>query len=432
MLAAAAALLVLLGACSGGDADPEDPDSADDAGTDGAADGGGDDQVGTDDQSVAAVVVDDIAADGSALLPCVGVAGQGTVEVAYLQIGDPARVGPLADAFRAALADYNERCGGVAGGRLRVSVGYADGPDGCSGPVLDALVVVTDAADSATVDCLAAADRAVWHESGVAPDSADGPLVGTDAPPAVRADAAVTAAVAEGVIGSLPVVVVHDGSGRAIGAVEGGVLPALDAAGVEVLDTLEAPCGGTPLGRDLDGVLAVTVLPAACLADLTAEVAGDVRWLVIEDRLSLAPDDAVQFDAAAFDTASAYEFASTPEQGLPRDRAPVARDRACVQWLDGFTGNETVHPSAAFTAHARLCATLAGLVASLHQAGDDPDAATVVASVADIGEIVLAQGQPAEPGDGPWLAPRRVMTLEWNADCACWTHVGGPTTVPGS
>ena len=432
VMAIAMAIAVALAACSGDDADPEGSAPIEDTGTDTAADGGAPDVLETGDAAAATVLVDDVAADGDALLPCVGVGGEGTVDVAYLQIGDPERVGPLADAFRGALADYNERCGGVAGGLLQVSVGFAAGADGCSGPVLDALVVVTDAADDATVDCLSSGDRAVWHEAGVGPDSADGPLAGTDAPPAQRADAAVTAAIAEQVIGDRQVVVVHDGSARAVGAVDDGVLPALDAAGIEPFDTLVAPCSGSPLGRPVGDVFLIALLPAACLADLTAEVDSDVRWLVIEDRLSLAPDPDLTFVPDVFDSALAYEFASTPVQGLPRDRSPVARDRACVRWLDGFTGNETVHPSAAFSAHARLCGTLAGLVASLHAAGNEPQADGVVAAIADIGEVVLAQGQPAVPGSEPWLAPRQVMTLEWNADCGCWTHVGGPETVPAA
>ncbi len=434
MMAAAFGLALLVSACSGDDgaADSDSPDAADDAGGDAGTDGSGDGGVEAGDGAAATVLVDDVAADGAALLPCVGVAGQGTVDVAYLQVADPARVGPLADAFRGALADYNARCGGVAGGQLRVSVGYADGADGCSGAILDALVVVTDAADSATVECLSGAGRVVWHEDGASPDSAAGPVVGTEAPPGERAAASITAAVTEGVIGERPVVVVHDGSGRALEAVDSGVLPALQAVGIEPLDSLVAPCGGDSLGRDLSAVFVVTVLPAACLADLTTEVGPDVRWLVLEDRLSLAPDPELTFDPDAFDTALAYEFTSTPVLGLTRDRSPVARDRACVAWLDGFTGNETVHPSAAFSAHARLCATVAGLVAALHDAGEQPDAQAVAASVADVDGVVLPQGQPQASNGQPWLAPRQVMTLEWNADCACWTHVGGPRSVAGA
>lgn len=416
---------LVLGACSGDDATPED--ATDDAQPDDVV-------IGGDDLDAPALVLSDVAADGDALFPCVGEPGPGTLRLVYVQQLPVDHVGPLADAFRAAVGDYQRRCGGVAAGALEVEVGYAasaPGGDVCAlEPVDGATVVVTDAADDETADCLAAADRLLWHEGGASDPSV---AAGTDAPPAVRAANAVAAAIAEGVVGERSVVVLHDGSTRLARAVDTGVLPTLDAASVDV-DITQAACDGAGSTPDLDGAFVIALVPADCLATLTASAAGlgaDVRWLVIEDALSLAPLDEVQPDAAAFDTALAYEFAPTVVTGLPRDRAPVARDQACVAFLDSFTGHQTEFPGAAFTAHARLCSTIGGVIAALHAAGDDPTPATILGAVSEVAPpLVLSQGQRRGASPDPWLAPAVFTTVEWNADCACWTYVRGPDLAP--
>ena len=203
------------------------------------------------------------------------------------------------------------------------------------------------------------------------------------------------------------------------------IVPSGDVDSAVVVD-----CGGADSGLDLNDRFVVTLVPAPCLADLTVEAGtagSDVRWLVVEDDLSLARSSGAVFDASAFDTALAYEFAPMVEAGLPRDRAPVSRDRACVDFLDGFTGTDTPFPSVAFTAHARLCSTIAGLIGALHAAGEDPSPDAILASVPETStDLVLSQGQRRGLGDDPWLAPAVITTVEWNADCGCWTYVRGP------
>lgn len=422
-------LLVLVAACSGDDdgVSPEDG-ASDSAPADGAPD---DVAIGGENLDAPALVLTEVVADGDALFPCAGGAGTGSVRVVYVQQLPTELVGPLAEAFRAAVGDYQRRCGGVAAGSLDIAVGYGDGApeaDVCSLPQLaGAAVVVTDAADDATAQCLASSARLFWHEGG---PSDPATAAGTHAPPAIRAATAVAAAVAEGVIDDRPVVVLHDGTSRSVAAVDDGVLPQLDDASVDVEATAELSCDDVDPDVDLDGSFVITLLPAGCLADLTAEVGAagaEVRWLVIADDLSLAPTDDVQFDGASFDTALAYEFAPTVVAGLPRDRAPVPRDRACVAFLDELTGDGTEFPGAAFTARARLCSTIAGVLDALHAAGDTPTPGAILAAIPEVApDLVLSQGQRRGASDDPWLAPRLFTTVEWNADCACWTYVRGP------
>ena len=423
-------LLVVLAACSGDD-DPapvggEDDGDGSPALSDGIA-------TGDTDGDAPALILSAIDATGDALFPCVGEAGTGSVQVVYLQQLPEDLVGPLVEAFRGAVGDYQRRCGGVAAGAIEVAVGYREGADDvCQlGQLAGAAVVVADAADDATVDCLGSATRLVWHEGGASDPST---TAGTQAPPAVRASRSIAAALAEGVVDDRAVVVMHDGTERSVRAVEDGVLPRLEAASIETEATVPVDCGGTITAPDLDGRFVVTLLPAPCLADVVdaAAAAGDdVRWLVIEDDLSLAPVDLLAFAESAFDTALAYEFAPTIVAGLPRDRAPVAHDLACVEFLDGFTGNDTAFPSAAFTAHARLCSTIAGLIGALHAAGTDPTPDAIREAIpTSSSAIVLSQGQRRGAGDDPWLAPALVTTIEWNADCDCWTYVRGPDLAP--
>ena len=362
-------VLVLLAACSGGDdASPEE------RGDDGAPE---DVVIGGEDFEAPALVLSDVAVDGDALFPCDGAPGPGTVRVIYIQQRPVEVAGPLGEAFRAAVGDHQRRCGGPAAGAVEVAVGYADsapGGDVCALEALDgAAIVVTDSTDDAAAECLASSDRLVWVEAGASDPST---MAGTEAPPAIRAATAVAAALAEGVIGDRRVVVLHDGSSRLAGAVETGVAPQLDEASVDIDNTAEA-CTDGDAPPDLSGAFVIALLPADCLSRVTTTAAAtgaDVRWLVIEDDLSLAPVDDALFDAQVFDTALAYEFAPTMLAGLPRDRAPVARDRACVAFLDEFTGNQTEFPSLQFSAHARLCSTVAGVLAVLDAAGRRPDA----------------------------------------------------------
>lgn len=425
MMAVLFGLLVLVAACTGGDGSSDD-------GADG--DTPEDVAIGGDDLAAPALVLSEVAADGAALFPCAGEAGTGTVEIAYVQQLPVELVGPLADAFRAVVGDYQRRCGGVAAGSLEVTVGYADGgasSDVCGIAAVDgAAIVVVDAADDTAVACLGSPDRLVWHEGGASDPTS---VAGTDAPPAVRASHAVAAALAEGVIGDRSVLVVHDGSPRRANAAEAGVVATLDAASVDA-EIVAIACNGVGPGSDLDGAFVVSLLPADCLADLTAEAGSagaQVRWLVVEDDLSLAPLDGVSFDVGAFDAALAYEFAPTMVTGLPRNRAPVSRDQACVEFLDELTGAETVFPSMAFTAHARLCSTVAGLLASVHAAGDAPTPAAVLAAIPAVApELIVSQGLRRGESIDPWLAPAVFTTIEWNADCACWSYVRGPDLAP--
>lgn len=414
-------LTVVLAACSGDD--DTTPAGDDDGGADAPALSDG---VGTGDGDAPALILSEVAATGDALFPCLGDAGAGSLEILYVQQLPVETVGPLAEAFRGAVGDYQRRCGGVGAGAIEVAVGYRDGENEvCElGQLAGAVVVVTDAADDAAAACLGSSSRLVWHEGGAADPST---TAGTSAPLAVRASRSVAAALAEGVVDDRSVVVLHDGSDRSVGAVEGGVLPRLEASSVEV-ETVVAACEGNGVGGDLDGRFVVTILPPPCLVQVVDAAAGaDVRWLIVEDNLSLAPVEGLAFDDSAFDSALAYEFAPTIVGGLPRDRAPVARDRACVEFLDGFTGSRTAFPSAAFTAHARLCSTIAGLIAALDAAGDDvsPDAIRE-AIPGSSSALVLSQGQRRGAGDDSWLAPALVTTIEWNADCDCWTYVRGP------
>ena len=428
MVAVLVGFLVLAAGCSGGDSEGSPSDGA----VDGAPEDGVVDAVvvGGDDLDVPTLVLSDVAVDGDELFPCVGDPGSGTVRLVYVQQLPVDFVGPLAEAFRSAVGDYQRRCGGVASGVLDVAVGYADGaPDGdvCALPQLaGAAVVVVDAAGDDTAGCLASPSRLVWHEGGASDPSS---TAGTHAPPAVRAANAVAAALAEGVIGDRPVFVVHDGTRRSVQAMESGVLAQLEAASIDASPALG--CNGATAGPEFDGAFVITAMvPADCVSGLTADVGSlgaEVRWLVIEDDLSSAPRPDVSFDADAFDTALAYEFAPTVVGGLPRDRAPVAHDRACVAYLDAFTGNQTEFPSAAFSAHTRLCATIAGVIAAVHAAGTDPAPATILEAIPDVAPgIVLSQGQRRGASDDPWLAPSLFTTVEWNADCGCWSYVRGP------
>lgn len=420
-------LLVLAAACSGDDTEG----SAADGDADGASDDGALDDVvvGGDNLEVPTLVLSEVAVDGDVLFPCAGDPGSGTVRLVYVQQLPVDVVGPLAEAFRAAVGDYQRRCGGVASGVLDVAVGYADGvpeTDVCAIPQLaGAAVVVVDAADDDVVACLASPSRLVWHEGGASDPTS---TAGTHAPPAVRAANAVAAALAEGVVGDRSVLVVHDGTARSLQALEAGVIAELEAASVEAVPV--PGCGGASPGPEFDGAFVITLVPADCLSDLTTAVGSlgaEVRWLVIEDDLSMAPRPDVAFDLDAFDTALAYEFAPTVTAGLPRDRAPVARDRACVAYLDEFTGNQTEFPGIAFSAHARLCSTIAGVLASLHAAGSDPTPAAVLEAIPEVAPgIILSQGQRRGASDDPWLAPALFTTVEWNADCGCWTYVRGP------
>ncbi|MEM7286823.1 MAG: hypothetical protein AAF480_10770 [Actinomycetota bacterium] len=432
LLAALVVFAMVVAACSGDGGDEQaDRDAAD---VPEASDGGEDGASAAVAGQPAAVVLSDFEADGDALFPCGGAAGTGVVSIAYVQVQPVEHVGPTAEAFRAAVGDYNRRCGGVAAGTLEVSVGYAGAEDPtavcASTAVENSAVVVTDAADEATATCLASSRRLLWHEGG----ATDAASAGTAAPPSVRAADSVAAALAEDVIGDRTVVVVHDGTPRREGAADQGVLPTLEEAGLDDVALVEATCDGGSLGSDLDGSFVISLLPAPCLADLTVEAGAagaDVRWLVIGDLLSLAPVDDAVFDASAFDSALAYEFAPTATAGLPRDRAPVDRDRACVEFLDGFTGHDTAFPSAAFAAHARLCSTLGGLFGALDAADVDLSPETVRGAVPEAArDLVLSQGQRSSPDAVAWLAPRWVTTVEWNADCTCWTYVRGPDRAP--
>lgn len=423
-------LLVLVAACSGDDGDGSPAD--------GSADGANDDSrpedvaIGGQDLEAPALVLSEVAVAGDALFPCVGDPGSGTIRVVYVQQLPSEVVGPLAEAFRAAVGDYQLRCGGVAAGALDVAVGYAEGAtesDVCALPQLaGAAIVVVDSADDATAACLGSSSRLVWHEGG-ASDPAS--TAGTHAPPAVRAANAVVAALAENVVGDRPVLILDDGTSRSRQAVE-SVLSKLEEASIEASSTLG--CNGATPGPEFDGAFVITLAPATCVAELaaaTGSLGAEVRWLVIEDDLSLAPLEGVVFDGAAFDTALAYEFAPTVTAGLPRDRAPVPRDRACVAFLDELTGHQTEFPGAAFSAHARLCSTIAGVLASLHAAGDAPTPESVLDAIPDVAPgIVLSQGQRRGASGDPWLAPPLITTVEWNADCECWTYVRGPDLVP--
>ena len=66
-------------------------------------------------------------------------------------------------------------------------------------------------------------------------------------------------------------------------------------------------------------------------------------------------------------------------------------------------------------------------MAALDAAGDDLSPDTIREAIpTSSSALVLSQGQRRGAGDDPWLAPALVTTIEWNADCGCWTYVRGP------
>ena len=193
-------LMVVLAACSGDDDTTPAGDGGDGADAPTLSDGIA---TGDVDGDAPALILSDVAASGDALFPCLGDAGPGSVKLVYVQQLPVEVVGPLAEAFRGAVGDYQRRCGGVGGGAIDVAVGYRDGEgDVCElGQLAGAVVVVTDAADDATTACLGSSSRLVWHEGGATDPST---TAGTDAPLAVRASRSVAAALAEGVVGDRP------------------------------------------------------------------------------------------------------------------------------------------------------------------------------------------------------------------------------------
>lgn len=408
-------------ACSGGDAsDSEGLDQ-----TDGVVDGGGSADTATTAIDALLELVDPT---GDSLFACSADGGSDAL-VVYLQAD---ATGLNAERMRAVVGDYNRRCSTTIDVDLAL---IGDGQSAC-GELVDAAATITvsDRPSLSTVECFADSGVPLWSEAGIASltlDGAEGLLVTTDAPPDLIAQLQVRLLDAEQLLGGRSASVVYIDTPEAALIARDGFVAGLEGAGVVVSEVVVDPgCDPAAAQAAWTSAIVITVVPPECqleLAQAATSAGASPQWVVFDYRASIADD--VDFGSVApiFDVALGYSASPAIGVGWPRVIDPHARDAACVTYLDDLLGTSTTYPSVSWHEAARFCSTAHALLQLLVAAGPGATTDDLVDALASVDTVPYPRGQVGGFAPGKdWVGPAQLFSLEWSADCDCWTHVAGP------
>lgn len=178
----------------------------------------------------------------------------------------------------------------------------------------------------------------------------------------------------------------------------------------------------------------ITVVPAACqleLARAATSAGASPQWVVFDYWASIADDADVDVDFASvapiFDVALGYSGSPAIGAVWPRVVDPHARDAACVTYLDDLLGTSSAYPSVSWHEAARFCSTAHALLQLLVVAGPGATTDDLAGALASVDTVPYPRGQIGGFAQGKdWVGPAQLFSLEWSADCDCWTHVAGP------
>jgi hypothetical protein len=416
-------LALVAAACSGGDAS----DSGGSDETDGVVDDGG--SLDTTTTSIDALL-ELVDPTGDSLFACSTGAGS-DASVAYLQAD---ATGLNAEWMRAVVGEYNRRCGTTIDVDLAL---IGSGQPGCDELVdAAATITVSDHPSPSTVECFADSGLPLWSEAGIGSvtlDEAEGFLVTTDAPPDLMAQLQVRLLDAEQLLGSRATSIVYLDTPEAALIARDGFAAGLEDAGVVVSEVaVDATCNSAAAQAAWTSAIVITVVPAAChleLARAATSAGASPQWVVFDYRASIADDADVDFASVApiFDVALAYSASPVIGAGWPRVADPHARDAAGVAYLDDLLGTSTAYPSVSWHEAARFCSTAHALLQLLVVAGPGATTDDLADALASVDSVPYPRGQIGGFAPGKdWVGPAQLFSLEWSADCDCWTHVAGP------
>ena len=103
---------------------------------------------------------------------------------------------------------------------------------------------------------------------------------------------------------------------------------------------------------------------------------------------------------------------------------PSAETQACISNYERFSGQDIARTSPETAEWAQIlytCDLLSVLLAGLQGAGDDLTRESLVSALEDLNGFPLAAWGDLTYGPGDHSGAQQFRTIEWSADCLCWT-----------
>lgn len=218
-------------------------------------------------------------------------------------------------------------------------------------------------------------------------------------------------------------------------ALDGGLRPALEDAGLELAETALITGGtiGDPASisaavqgfkeAGVDGVFLLSNVFVSGNFLAEAERQGYTPTYFASDQSEVASSLILNF-APESQLTSAHGVSWKRQGETVTGQAPSEADERCLEIRDRLSPPLQAQGTTPYDAYMQICTMFTVMTQALEDAGENPTRADFVEAMEGIGEFDLGTGSTGSFGPDDHTAPTAVRPVEFQVDCGCWVPTG--------